>query len=511
MGNVVKLKSVHAPLAKKPTTKPELKKELDRKSLLLDQFGIKKPLELDDNRSILTIDPSVGATQVDTYAKVPSGGQHDGLIVKLTQTDWSTARVEGEGVEAQKTVPPRTMAGAFGWWASRNGAMTLAGKEYARSDLDRDTGEVVLSDMGVDKNGNTVLETRRLRPSAGAELSGEMLTTLPPKVGLMGFPAEFKPEPALLVADPKTKLVPGSTIHVSGKSVEHLNAEVTSSVRPSQGGWTDPDGAQVEIDTWLRVQNADRAPIHHEAVVLRSADNDKKSYYDDNDKPTTIHTTTLPHAKLAVGPGESQEIHVEKQKGRAHVEYRIGDSVQGRSAGAGEMTDENTADRYMVLENSAGKRHAGAVKFFDGIDELGVAHEKAASPGGVSTTSDQRSSGLTARSKTEWSALQGTENAQKKTQTVTKEWSFKNISPVAGQLKIALDVEGFSEVKSIKVNGKELKTSLHEAAFSASLESKSWGGSKVAITIRVPSGSESTPSTAKLELEVSGKINVYEN
>jgi hypothetical protein len=482
--------------------------QLDRKKELLDQFGIKNPLEIDDKESVLTIDPGVGATQVDTYATVPKGKKYDGLFVKLTQTEWTSARVEGAGIDSQKTTPPRTMAGAFGYWAARNGSMVLAGKEYKHSELDRATGEVVLSDLGKDKNGNTVLETRRLKPSAGAELNGEMLTALPPKVGLIGFPEGYKPEPALLAAH-AAKLAPGATLHVSGQSFEHLKADVTSVVRPSSGGWSDPSGAKVEIETMLRVTNTDRAAIHHEAVVLRSGESGKKSYYDDDDGPATIHTTSLAHAKLNIAPGETQEISVEKQSGQAHVEYRINDDMSSRAAGAGSSQNEEIADRFMVLDSSQGRRHAGAVKFFDGVDELGGASAKSASPGTASTTSDRRSSGVTSRSKITWSAVSGAENAQKKSQTVKKEYELTNISPVAGQLKLTIELEDFSEIKSIKINGKTLTNTMSTAEMSAKLESEKWGGSKVHVTLKMPAGSESAPSKKTLDVEVEGKFTVY--
>src|SRR5688572_22915298 len=61
--------------------------ELNRRKQLLEQFGIKRPLEIDDKNSVLTIDSGAGAAQVDTYATVPAGSKHDGLFIKLTQTD----------------------------------------------------------------------------------------------------------------------------------------------------------------------------------------------------------------------------------------------------------------------------------------------------------------------------------------------------------------------------------------------------------------------------------------
>lgn len=512
---VLKLKTASNHQARKAAEEPAEEKlknlpkpELDRKKQLMDQYGIKKPLEIDDAKSVLTIDPGVGATQVDTYATVPKNGKHDGVFMKLKQTDWATARVEGPDVDAQMTVPPRSMAGAFGFWAAQNGPMTLAGKTYKHSELDRSTGEVVLSDFGRDKAGNLVLEQRRLRPSAGSEVSGEMLTAMPPKVGLVGFPEEFKPEPALLAARSKGKqLKGGATLHVSGKSFENLKADVTSQVRPAAGGWTDPSGVAVEIDTWLRVMNTDRAPIHHDSVVLRSAQEKSNRYYDnDGDGPTTIHHTELPNAKLNVGPGESQEILVEKQEGRAHVEYRLSDDISTRPAGAGVMQSDQSADRFMVLDHSKGKRHAGEVQFFDGVVELGSAKVKSASPGAASTTSDQHSSGVTSESKTTWSAPRA-EGANKRAQTVTKEYTFSNISPVAGQLKLTTELENFSERKSIKINGQELKDKLDTPEFTAKLESERWGGAKIQLTLKMPGGTEQAPAKMQLKVEVEGKFN----
>lgn len=484
------------------------KPELERREQLLDQFGIKNPLEIDDAKSVLTIDPGVGATQVDTYATVPRDSRHDGLFMKLTQTDWASARVEGPGVQAQMTVPPRTMAGAFGFWAALNGPMTLAGKEYGHSELDRQTGEVVLSDLAVDKEGRLVLEQRRLRPSAGVAVAGDMLTAMPPKVGLVGFPADFKPGPALLAAQPKgAKLAAGATLHVTGKSIENLQAEVTSVARPVAGGWSDPSGANVEIDTWLRVMNTDRAPIHHQSVVLRSGEAGRNRYRDDDEGPSTIHTTVLPEANLRVGPGESQEILVEKQEGRAHVEYRVSDEISTRPAGEGEQQSESGADRFMVLDHSKGRRHAGALKFFDDINELGAVSVKSASPGNSSTTSDRRSSGVTSSSKVQWSAIRPAGN-EHRAQTVTKEFTFSNISPVAGQLKLTIELESFSKIDTIKINGQELKNALRTPEFAAKLESERWGGSKVNVTLNLAAGSENEPSVSALKVEVEGKFRV---
>jgi hypothetical protein len=481
--------------------------QLDRRKQLLEQFGIKRPFEIDDRNSILTIDSGAGAAHVDTYATVPANSRHDGLFMKLTQTDWTSARVEGPGIESQMTVPPRTMAGAFGFWSALNGPMTLAGKTYEHSELDRTTGEVVLSDRTKDADGNMVLEQRRLRPSNGTVVSGDMLTSMPPKVGLVGFPEKFEPESALLTAaTAKAKLTPGSTLHVSGKSIERLESDVTSTVRPSQGGWEDPNGAKVDIVTSLRVTNTDRAPIHHDTLVLRSGESGKRGYYDEDEKPTTIHLTQLPKANLNVGPGETQEILVEKQEGRAHVEYRIHDEVSSRPAGEGNMQNDVQADRFVVLDGSKGKRHAGSVKFFDGINEIGSAEVKGASPGSVPTSSDRRSSGVTASSKTTWSRPTG--NGNERTQTVTKDIEISNISAIAGQVKATFELDGFSSHKSIKINGRELKDKLETPEFTARLESERWGGSKIHLTMKLGPGSEATPKTANLKIEVEGKFEV---
>src|SRR5262249_33012710 len=140
-----------------------------------------------------------------------------------------------------------------------------------------------------------VLEQRRLRPSAGTSLTGDMLTAMPPKVGLVDFPAQYTPEPALLAAQTIAKdLKAGAILHMSGKSNESIKAQVTSFVRPAgKDAWADPAGANVSIDTWLRVMNTDRAPIQHDAVVLRSGDS-SESRRGNGDGPTTIHTTELP-------------------------------------------------------------------------------------------------------------------------------------------------------------------------------------------------------------------------
>jgi hypothetical protein len=487
------------------------KPELSRKVQLLGQFGIQKPLEIDDTNSVLTIDPGVGATQVDTYAKVPKGGAKDGLFVKLTQTDWATARVEGPGVESQMTVPPRTMAGAFGYWAAQNGSMTLAGKEYKHSELDRDTGEVVLSDSSVDEKGRTVLEQRRLRPSAGTALSGDMLTAMPPKVGLVDFPPGYEPEPAILVAQTTAaELKAGATLHITGKSIEDLKAEVTSIVRPEAGGWADPKGANILMDTWLRVMNTDRAPIRHDAVVLRSGESKGRGYYDeDGSAPSTIHTTELPKAKLKVGPGESQEIRVEKQKGHAHVEYRLNDEIATRPAGEGDMYGESAALRYMVLDTTTGKRHAGALKFYDGINELGSATMKAATPGTAATTSNPKSSGVISSISTKWSDVTPAGD-EARAQTVTKDYEFENISSVAGQMKLAIEVDGFSQIDKITINGQELKKSLNTAEFSAKRTSERYGGSKIHVTLDMKPGTEQAPHVAKLKVQIEGKFAVEE-
>src|SRR5262245_45818867 len=170
--------------------------ELDRRKHLLAEMGIKNPMEISDSKSVLTIDAGQGASQIDTYATVPQGSTFDGVFVKLEQTKSTAARLEGPDVKKQKTVPARTMAGAFGFHAANNGSMNLAGTDYTHSELDRETGEVVLSRMTAGKKkGDVVLEQRRLRPSAGAAIEGSMLTTLPPKVALRNFPEGYAPEP----------------------------------------------------------------------------------------------------------------------------------------------------------------------------------------------------------------------------------------------------------------------------------------------------------------------------
>jgi len=134
---------------------------------------------------------------------------------------------------------------------------------------------------------------------------------------------------------------------------------------------------------------------------------------------------------------------------------------------------------------------------------------KSATPGSASTTSDQRSSGVTADSKTTWSALSAGGSANKKSQKVTKEFEFSNISPVAGQLKLTIELDGFDNNAAIKINGQALTTSIKTAQMTARLESEKWGGSKIHVTLKMPAGSESSPSKLELELEVDGKFTVH--
>ena len=185
------------------------------------------------------------------------------------------------------------------------------------------------------------------------------------------------------------------------------------------------------------------------------------------------------------------------------------DSLSTRPAGEGAAQSEFAADRFMVLDSSEGKRHAGALKFFDGINELGAASVTSASPGSASTTSDRRSSGVIAASKMTWSAIAGA-RGNERSQTVKKDYTFSNISPVAGQLKLTVELESFSKIEKIKINGEELKDVLETPDFTARLESERWGGSKVHVTMKLGAGTEEQPKKADLKIEVAGKFNINE-
>jgi hypothetical protein len=511
---------------------------LDRAKTVADRFEMKKPLRVDDSDSVLTVDAAANAMQVDTFVKVPKSGTYDGIIADLTQTDWKTARMEGS-FESQMSLPPRTMAGAFGYHAARNGPMTLAKQEYSHSELDRETGEVVLSDLKEEEGDYCTLEQRRLRPSAGTALAGEMLTAMPPKVGLKRFPKGYKPEPGLLAADPtNAKLHPGSTMRLSGQSIEKLSTKVTSFVRPGHLGFNSPKGAKVDVETLLRVQNNDRAAIFHQQVVLGSGENPGTSPYsyslptNNNGSSPTIHVTKLKKAGLEVAPGEIQELLVEKQKGFARVEFGLGgDNISGNGAGVQKaQSGERKAVRYVVLDRSEGRRHAGEMKFFDGkTNELGTASSQVATPAITRTTSTHGPSGVSFTSKTAWSKLvkRKTEEVIRKVrvsgyghstkyrnetwlrktavQTVTREYDFQNVSDLAGRAELSIDARHLTAhgLEFIKINGKTLKP---ESVLNAGKGIKACHtGQGVRLQVDMSKGTAAKSNAAKVKVEVKGR------
>ncbi len=482
-----------------PAPQPQITK---REQEILSQLKIKKPLIITDKESSkLTINAG-GGVEVEVSAKVPARAdrdKYDGVLVNLTTMKSHGAHIVGDDLGQQKSVQPRTEAGAFEHHVSQGGGFVVGKEIYRRSERDRQTGEIVMIGEQFDPTTGELqaIKQRRIKKSGN-----EMVP--PPAVGLIGLDPDYIPGPGIIAAQAPAGLKAGATLHVTGDSIEKLTAQVTTYVKPTAGGWSDPDGVEVECDTQLLVTNVDSETISHKDIDVRSDETGGRRYSNGGGMKTR-HFTELKDVNLMIGPGDDQSIPVEKQKGRAHVEYTLGDSVSNREAGEGVENDVNSAERVMVLDSTKGKRHAGDYVFVDGGAPLGRSEPTGASPANAQTRSDERSGSVFVAGETTWSEPKA--DGEKRTQTMTKTYDISNISAVAGQMVLTVEVEGFTK-SEIKINGKKITRNLEAGGVKASLSSRRYGGGELKIRLPVPAGSEQQPARVKLEVSVAGEWTV---
>jgi hypothetical protein len=470
----------------------------DRAVEMLGKLQIENPLVVSDKDSMLTVNAG-GGVAVDLYVEVPKtigrNPGHDGVLVELHNIKPETVVIEGE-VGQKKSIPARTPEGAFAFHVSKHGAIKIGNQVYNRTDRVRETGEIVLSGIRFDTmSGVPGVVQKRIKPM-GTEL------VPPPAVELLGFSdAQYQPGPGMIAAQGKGGILkPGTSLHITGESIERLETEVSSIVEPkTANGWSDPAGIDVVMTTTLRVKNVDIEAIYHEDMVLRSSDTRR---YGNDDGRTTRHYTELKGVNLSIAPGEVEEVRVEQQSGKAHIEYRVSDTIANRDDGAGSNNANSTAERVVVLDSTAGKRHAGKVRFMDGAAVMAEAEAETASPARSRLSTEAGGSGVMLAAETTWSEPTGSD--EKRNQDVTKKYTISNISAVAGQLKLAAEVEGFRK-STVKINGKKIDKVLSGEGFKAVLSSRSGGGAQLEITVDVAAGSEQAPSARELRVEVAGE------